>query len=810
MSSSSNRDTSIAVDMLSMLPGWLLLLLIDPWTATVHGIPIGAVLIALRHIWWSERPVSGRVVSAVAMPIIGLFSATFVAFGSTGPLLGMLLAASILALAEGWNRRFGRTFVCDYPILVGAFFLALSVIFSALLLESWVTRYPTEEFLKSVSQAPDAPDWSIRAKKQAVITVHGMIKEGSIESEDVEELQKKVAFKMGALVSAKSPNGIFVTLYGRGGYSVRGFSKYGDNSLERVMLATADALQDDPTRPRSTKTKSRNWKKAGARVQIDVAGPPRSITYRPFFHIFSEQFRGAHRSLKKLNPLGTLFNLSFEIEPGVDGIEVRKDGGKDRAFMLPADPVTYGWATPRVRSAPEKIRNMLSRTWRKKFDEKLPLETDDFAVRKFRTTSFTELRKGGKIVNLFRGNVLLEGDLNRKTLVARTILAADWLSRQVKVRNRHSDSDEDDREIGRFHYEIYPPYKRGTKDYNLPRHAGSIYGLFAISKAVSLEPAFAKAGRRALDAGLTALDYVKGRLGSPDPKAAPNSLCFVDKKGKITSGATALAAMAIAELPDVEDVRDQELKERVKTVPMDKWLKGMGACMMQMIDPDGAVFRTYKQSRASKRVKKEPLYFPGEVMLALVRIHKRIGDEQFLEGAKRIGDRQQRIYRWPLLFDWPYPGDHWIIQAQYELSQVTGDRKYAELSVLMGRGYMREQHPPQDYLYPDYRGAYRRIADLPRTTRAASRGEALGSAMEAARFLGEDASDFETALIEGARHLLEQQFVRENSYFVPNKFDIIGGIRMGLLDNHLRIDNNQHALVALLSALKAMEYQTAY
>ena len=58
--------------------------------------------------------------------------------------------------------------------------------------------------------------------------------------------------------------------------------------------------------------------------------------------------------------------------------------------------------------------------------------------------------------------------------------------------------------------------------------------------------------------------------------------------------------------------------------------------------------------------------------------------------------------------------------------------------------------------------------------------------------------------MQGTRHILEQQFIKENSYFIPDNFDVIGGIRMGLVDNHLRIDNNQHSLVALIKTLKVM------
>ncbi|MCP4674854.1 MAG: hypothetical protein GY854_04960 [Deltaproteobacteria bacterium] len=807
----NDNKTSLVSDMLCMLPGWFILLMIDPFCATAAGIPTGALLIAARRNWWAQKPVAGRVVVGVTMPLIALFATTFAAFGSAGPFLGMLVAAATLAVAEGWNRRFGRTLIRRYPLATGILFLSLSAGFSTLFLETWVTPYPTEDVTKALSAAPDAPKWSTKAKAQAVEAVRRVIESDATTTNEALELYEDLNSKMAELTGEKSPNGVFVTLYEKSGYRARGAARDGRDSLARVLTAAADAVKNKPRKPRSGRSSRRRWSdpNAGTHVQIDVLGPPRSITYRLFFHIFSELLRNADRSLMKLKPLSLLFNLAFEIEIGVDGIEISREDKDEVAVMLPSDPVTYGWMTPRIRSAPRKIRGMIRRTWRRQFKEDLDMAAGNYTIRKFRTASFGEPRSGEGVVDWFRGNTLLGKELERAFLVERTILAADWLSRQVNTKEIPAGETAKRKNLkkGQFHYEVYPPYMDGTKDYNLPRHAGSIYGLFAIYRAAKKEPAFKKAGRRALDAGLFAIDYVKNSLGSPDPKRDPNALCFLGKKGNATSGSTALAAMAVAELPEPSAVDEPELKARVEAIPVDLWLERMGDCMLTMIDSKGAVFHNYKESQQNEHVEKEPLYFPGEVMLALVRIYKRLKIDRFLAGAKNIGDRQQGFYRLSLFLDWAYPGDHWIIQAQSELTQVTGDPKYAELSVLMGRGYLREQFPPQEYIFPDYRGAYRRIADLPRTTRAASRGEALGGAMDAARAIGQDSSDFEDGLIEGARHLLEQQFVMENSYFIPEKFDVEGGIRMGLVDNHLRIDNNQHGLVALLRALEAIDYQ---
>jgi hypothetical protein len=57
--------------------------------------------------------------------------------------------------------------------------------------------------------------------------------------------------------------------------------------------------------------------------------------------------------------------------------------------------------------------------------------------------------------------------------------------------------------------------------------------------------------------------------------------------------------------------------------------------------------------------------------------------------------------------------------------------------------------------------------------------------------------------VEAARHILEQRWHEDNSYFLPNPERAHGAIRMGIVDNACRIDNNQHALVGLEYALQA-------
>ena len=49
---------------------------------------------------------------------------------------------------------------------------------------------------------------------------------------------------------------------------------------------------------------------------------------------------------------------------------------------------------------------------------------------------------------------------------------------------------------------------------------------------------------------------------------------------------------------------------------------------------------------------------------------------------------------------------------------------------------------------------------------------------------------------------MEQQYTERNSYWVPNFEKVRGAYPMGVVDNHIRIDNNQHALVGITGALE--------
>ena len=274
MSKGRDGNSSLIWDMLAVLPGWLLLLLVDPWSATVCGIPAGALLITMRRLWWCDSWIMGRLAIALLELVVVPLVAAAAAFKSLGAVSGMIVGAALLALIEWWNRRSGRSLIVRFPFVATVVFLILSFALNAILLERNAVRYPTEEFTKAISTPPDPPGWSGVAKSQAVKAVRSVINRDVITDSRASSLYRELSKEMEELVDSPAGRGIFVTLYERSGFRERGFCRGGADALEDLICAAANVVRKRPRQPRSNKTRPRLWNDPmiGARVQIDVLG----------------------------------------------------------------------------------------------------------------------------------------------------------------------------------------------------------------------------------------------------------------------------------------------------------------------------------------------------------------------------------------------------------------------------------------------------------------------------------------------------------------------------------------------------------
>jgi len=533
-------------------------------------------------------------------------------------------------------------------------------------------------------------------------------------------------------------------------------------------------------------------------IQVDIAGAETDI-----------QWIALRRGLRSIvgsfnNGHANWDSLVYRTEPGVVGF--RMQGDKKSGVVLPGDVITNGMLTPRSRSL--RYRTDTFQVVWDELSRRAGIPRSDAGSRSFstfRTYCFVQpVPSEPRTVEVYRGNVLGPAKVDEKILLDAIDRAGRWLLQQVE-------------KDGRFDYQYYPTTDSHGKGYNEVRHAGSVYGLFHMAHLTASEPTLRDQSDDYLRAGILAMDRVYRNLGTnPGTRPEDGYVTFLQgKRGrKSNSGSPSLALLGFMMRPAPEDVADEILRAGIWREGDDRIMEGLARTLLRMIDDQGQVYRYWRDALKETEIcrdscsqehrhLREPLYFPGEAMLALAMYYQRTGDDVWLEGARRIGRQQIRRARNRLKVP-----DHWVMQALDLLDRADpGNDEWRKGAYAMGRRYVREQFPPQKPPFPDYQGAYRRIQEVPRTTRAASRGEAIGGVVRIAWRHGDNSWDWERSLLEGSRHLIEQIFTEDNSFFVPRPEEVLGAVRMGIVDNHCRIDNNQHAVVALSNALTALRHR---
>jgi hypothetical protein len=641
---------------------------------------------------------------------------------------------------SGWDLR--SVALVDESGVVGAYFGPST---------EWDARVGTDggatsDLLYLAWDMPVAPPSFTQADKQAAVDiVRATLRNGGTAPDSVKGL-----LSQGDL-GKKVEHGLWLTLYRPGDTTIvrRTIAEgtVGGGLVELVNRALTDGKTDAAFVADAAKLK----------FAIDVEGPSIVVPTR------------YDRSLWYL------------FEPGVDGARVTS-GGKTGA-MLPHEPVTKGLLTPRVRGRTPKIERMLGEACANAGLAKDAWKNDSVELTRFRTTNWGVVVPDGPSTDFFRGNVLWDGLPGEAAILESLKIGGQWLAYTVK-------------EDGKFDYEYFPNQDKSSSGYNIVRHAGSVYGLFEMWHLAEEESVIKPDQDIYLDKASRAIGFIYDALKTPKNAKEKDRVCLIERNS-CESGSNALALLTFLGRPEKDQI-PAKYRTEIYRQNDEAIMEGLALTMVDMIDKNGKVFRRYSEAISQPKVKKEPLYYPGEVMLALMSYYKATEDKRWLEAAEKIAERQIKWYK----RDRFIVPDHWVMQAFRDLWRVTKKDKYAESAYAMATHYSSEQYPYIFQGFPDYYGAWRRTDDTPRTTRAGSRSEALRGVMHLAWERGDDATVYEDSLLMAARHLMEQQYTERNSYWVPDFTRVRGAYPMGVVDNHIRIDNNQHALVGITGALE--------
>ena len=503
-----------------------------------------------------------------------------------------------------------------------------------------------------------------------------------------------------------------------------------------------DVLSAVDAAARDLFAKQRRGNAESARVRIDLAGKPKRV------HVSSAWL------------------LARVLDPGIDGLLLRNEAGRPYA-LSPSHRVETGMPPHKALEALRRVAN--TNAW----------------PHRFRAASFVEGPGPERAPQaIVRGNVLPPYPASAQDLRDASTRAGSYLGRMVDAN-------------GKFVYLYDAVRNSAVNDYNLLRHAGTLWSMFQIVR-MNGDPAVRASAERGLD-------HMVRLYAWRDPRH-PDAVFLREGRDGDRSGDVKLGACGLGILAYVEAERaGVKLSEEHRSVMI-----GLGHGILAMQKPDGEL-RSYHTPPGGKENTRRSVYYPGEAILALTELHVILGDQKWLDAARRAADFQVER-RWNRLgVEMPVPPDAWLAQALEKLWVLTKDAKYERYAYRIADELLRTTVPPDSRAPMDLWGGMFEWNKTSRATPTASRNEAVVAVARLARAAGEKGR--EERYLEYARASawfgISQQYRAENSHFLRAPAIAAGGIREGMTDNRVRIDGVQHAVSGVLGLADLLEPRPA-
>lgn len=452
-----------------------------------------------------------------------------------------------------------------------------------------------------------------------------------------------------------------------------------------------------------------------------------------------------------------LKNLDFEqplpFDSSLFGLAV--DGQLDKALLPEELSVLQAERTGKV--SPEKANALLKETRVAPVAAEIERRASSFAV--FRTIS--AFSDGMSAWPLFRGNRPWQ-TYTEKDIEQSLAWAGKFLARSV-------------RKDGSFVYQYDPLLDREGQEYNILRHAGTVYAMLELYRK-NRDPELLRAAEKAL--GYLIRQVKEGTVRGRAVK-------FVVERGEVKLGGNALAVLALAEYERATSDR------RYRTE-----MEGLGEWMLATQAPDGR-FTIHKQGYPDGKVSKfQSEYYPGEAVFALARVYGLTGERKWLDAADAGARYQLKVFS--RLEDSKLPHDHWLLYGLNEVHRKRPRPEFLEGAMRFARVIIQAQHTQANQSQPDWDGGYYKP---PRSAPTATRMEGLNSAYALARDFGtkEGAKRIREAVRRGTGFLLRIQVGPEVAMYCKNPEKSLGGFRESLDRPTIRIDYVQHSISAMIN-----------
>jgi hypothetical protein len=323
---------------------------------------------------------------------------------------------------------------------------------------------------------------------------------------------------------------------------------------------------------------------------------------------------------------------------------------------------------------------------------------------------------------------------------------------------------------GNFIYEYDPMTNTQSNEYNILRHAGTIYSMLKLYEVTE--------NNSLLSAAQRALRYL---LFYEKPYGNGSAIVYEDE---MKLGGNGLAILALVEHALITGDMSHLSSMQALAIYIQESQRESGEFLSK---------RYYSTGDESDFVS---LYYPGEAMVGLCRLYELDRNETWLDiaekGALYLINERKDIPTEDLVHD------HWLVIALNELYRYRPKQDYFDHSMRLAEAIMMHQVDgvQKTAVKPEYIGSYIE----PRSTPTATRSEALVAAFH----LSYDYGDLEMtqrildAITLGIIFQLQTQFTHDNMGDMPNQEKAIGGFHDRLTKFTIRIDYVQHNLCSIL------------
>ena len=439
---------------------------------------------------------------------------------------------------------------------------------------------------------------------------------------------------------------------------------------------------------------------------------------------------------------------------GLEGVLATRDDGKT-GIVLPGEVVQHGYFHGQRLDHGAIVRALTARAG---------VESHELAAMRayrFRADVHVESVDHDGAVAVWRGKVD-PPELTSEALLAAVRRGADYLARIANP-------------AGRFVYLYHPIGDRDDASYGWLRHSGTTYALFEAFEEFGT-PLYLETGERALE-------YLRAHL-SRDKTSQGSYVFDTNDEEQQKVGGAGLALLALAKHSAVRGKADD--RENVEA------MQSLARFIMARQYEDGH-FRSNAdlERETGKKLKREAIYYPGEAVLALLRLYAIDPRPDYLDAARKGADYVVHV-RDAYVSEDNQEHDHWISYALNELYRLTHDEAYLTHAYKIARAIQKKQRSGSEI--PDLVGTFYEGQTAPASTRV----EAYDTDIVLSRFAGKSESWLLGPARVAAHWMLGQQLRAGDDYWLKNPEKADGGVRESLFVQDVRIDYVQHAMSAWL------------